>query len=88
MSEFRPIRRGSSPTVEVEHVRGSTRVRITIVVVVGLLLLAIISGVGVCLIWRPDSLLVYIEFASPIVSGAVFGLVGFIAGQRTSESPK
>ena len=84
---LKPIRCGSSAT-EVESIRSNTRVRLAIVVVVGLVLVTLTVGLIVSLVWRPDSFQTYATVVAPILSGAVFGFVGFLAGQRTQEPPK
>ena len=84
---LKPIKRGSTNT-EVESIRSSTRVRLAIVAVVGLVLLTLTVGLIISLIWRPESFQIYATVVAPILSGAVFGFVGFVVGQRTVEPPK
>jgi len=65
--------------------RGEFWVRLAILVVIFLLLLGLL-GVGVAILYnKPEEFVGYIHVIIPLYTGVIFGLIGFVVGQKTKD---
>ena len=71
-----------SVSTEQTQVEGDIKIRILVLSIVGLILVLLVAGGIVGLAIKPDVFGSYWSTVLPIVSGAVFGLIGFIVGRK------
>jgi hypothetical protein len=64
------------------QVEGDIKIRVLIIIIVGILLSIMLIGGVVGLICDPASFGQYWNTILPVISGAVFGFVGFIVGRK------
>lgn len=72
--------RGST---QVETIRGDVQVKIAVIWVVGAVLVILAIGMVGAFIFKPvTEYSVFVASVGPIVSGVLFGLVGFVIGRN------
>ncbi len=64
------------------RVEGDIKIRMIILIIVGILLVVMLAGGIAGLILNPSVFDGYWNKVLPIISGALFGFVGFIVGQK------
>lgn len=74
---------GQKTTQQIK-VEGDIKIRIIVLIIIGAMLVTITIGGIVGLIVNESSFGKYWSGLQAIISGAIFGLVGFIAGQKVS----
>ncbi|MGA2016793.1 MAG: hypothetical protein ABSH26_07530 [Opitutaceae bacterium] len=76
-----------APRPSTAHValRGEFWIRLTILIVIFLLLLGLLF-VGVAILYnKPEEFVGYIHVVIPLYTGVIFGLIGFVVGQKTKD---
>jgi hypothetical protein len=74
---------GSASTQQTQ-VEGDIKIRVIILWIIGSILTVLVVGGVVGLIMNPVVFSSYWSSVLPIISGAVFGLIGFIVGRNLS----
>lgn len=73
---------------QVETIRGDVQVKIAVIWVVGAVLVILAIGMVVAFIFKPVAeYSAFVATVGPILSGVLFGLVGFVVG-RNFPHPK
>ena len=88
MSEITTSKKGNADlekSVDQINAEGDIRIRIITLVIIGVLLLIIAVGGILGLILDEPSFGKYWQGLQTILSGAIFGLVGFIAGRAVGK---
>jgi hypothetical protein len=70
---------------EQTQVEGDIKIRVIILIIVGAVLILLALGGIVILALKPEVFGSYWSTVLPIISGALFGLIGFVVGRK--ESP-
>ena len=76
-----------APRPSTAHIalRGEFWIRITILLVIVVLLLGLLL-VGVAILYKkPEQFVGYIHVIIPLYTGVIFGLIGFVVGQKTKD---
>jgi len=73
---------------QVETIRGDVQVKIAVIWVVGAVLVILAIGMVAAFIFKPvQEFSIFVATVGPILSGVLFGLVGFVVG-RNFPNPK
>lgn len=77
----------ATPAQTTDHLlaQGDIKIRLVVLSIIGGILALLIVSIGVCFIWPPQFAPEYTRSVVPILSGAVFGFIGFIVGQKVGE---
>jgi hypothetical protein len=72
---------GKDSTAQTQ-VEGDIKIRIAVLWIVGIILILLVLGAFWVLAFKGDAFQSYWATVLPILSGAIFGLIGFIAGRK------
>jgi ABC-type Na+ efflux pump permease subunit len=65
--------------------KGEFLIKMSVVILLALILLGLIA-IGIALLFKkPEEFAGYIHVIIPILSGTIFGLLGFVVGQKVKE---
>lgn len=80
------VSNASEFTAPMDYVAGDIKIRYYVLLIVGILLILLVLCGIVIVIFSPQAFTDYWKTVIPIISGAIFGLIGFVVGQKFSTS--